>query len=697
MNYIRQSYQQPFIDRTLYVRGVDTFKIKHGRNKSEYYNIPMGFDIETTTLYESQTAYMYIWQFGYIMDGVQYVVKGRTWDEFDFFIRELSDMVGKKRVILRIQNTSYEFGFLRGRYANDITEVFAKEKDNPIKFVLLGNIEVRDTLSLTHMSLAQIAKNYTTTQKLKGDLDYSIHRNNTTPLTEQEECYCDNDVIILCEFHSTIMRLWYRDEQIPLTQTGILRHEVKERAYQSIMDKCRCSRSKAKKIMGAEMLKLYPSEKLYHFLMTWVFQGGLTHAQYRMCDEILYNLDSFDYTSDYPAKMLHQSRCYYPAKFHAILHDVSIDEYLSLCRDKCAIACIKFEHINATTGHSLISMSKCIDISSMRVIDNGRVKYADSITIGCTELDFAYLSKFYTWKKCTIDMCWIADRMVLPEYLLQPIINNYGSKAKKKKEGENYANEKSVVNSAYGLTVQRQIESEWDWIDGVFEMTDASDYEEQVKQSVLLPQWGLYVTSWARHDLAMLIYNCNPTNKKDGTQIAYYDTDSVKGIFDETALQYIDKWNADTEKLNKEMCAKRGLDYELFADLGCLDCETSKGKYIKFKTMGAKRYLYTTIDNGVETLHQTIAGLPKDILPSMYHDNIIGAFDAFTDNMEILESNKLRKVVNLAHHEEYVDGVLMHEESSIALVPTTFKMSMDVHFMQLISNYKKEIMIYENR
>ena len=43
------------------------------------------------------------------------------------------------------------------------------------------------------------AKNYTTTQKLKDDLDYEIIRTPLIPITGAELQYCINDVAILSE------------------------------------------------------------------------------------------------------------------------------------------------------------------------------------------------------------------------------------------------------------------------------------------------------------------------------------------------------------------------------------------------------------------------------------------------------------------------------------------------------------------
>mgnify|MGYP003292198939 CR=1 FL=1 len=53
-----------------------------------YYNIPAAFDIEVSSFYQDgdKKACMYVWQFG-ILNWVTY---GRTWEEFQAFIKAIS-------------------------------------------------------------------------------------------------------------------------------------------------------------------------------------------------------------------------------------------------------------------------------------------------------------------------------------------------------------------------------------------------------------------------------------------------------------------------------------------------------------------------------------------------------------------------------------------------------------------------------
>jgi hypothetical protein len=191
-----------------------------GKRKLTYIRACCGFDIETTNIYEKKTAYMYIWQFS--LNDV--VVIGRTWSEFIELIEILKKqykLSSSKRLIIWIHNLPFEFQFLR-RYFN-FTNVFAKELRKPLYAVIDDCIELRDSASISGGSLAQLAKDYTDTQKLVGDLDYSVLRSNKDKLSAQELQYCINDVVILSEWADYIFKTYVEPlRYIPLTKTGIL-------------------------------------------------------------------------------------------------------------------------------------------------------------------------------------------------------------------------------------------------------------------------------------------------------------------------------------------------------------------------------------------------------------------------------------------------------------------------------------------
>ena len=94
-----------------------------------------------------------------------------------------------------VANLSFEFQFIR-KWLH-VTRLFAKEARQPLLVEHNGWLQFREALSISGGNLEQLAKDYCTTQKLVGDLDYSKIRHSTTPLTQEELNYCIHDVLII--------------------------------------------------------------------------------------------------------------------------------------------------------------------------------------------------------------------------------------------------------------------------------------------------------------------------------------------------------------------------------------------------------------------------------------------------------------------------------------------------------------------
>ena len=155
---------------------------KKGKRKKSYLELYIGFDIETYTT-PGHYGYMYIWQFSIYGKMGNFIIIGRTWNEFKELIETLIKHLGlcsERRIIIGVANLSFEHQFIKRHFAGRWSNVFAKEKRAPIYAVIDNCIEFRDILMITGGSLKTLAKEYTKTQKLTGDLDYSIPRNYST-------------------------------------------------------------------------------------------------------------------------------------------------------------------------------------------------------------------------------------------------------------------------------------------------------------------------------------------------------------------------------------------------------------------------------------------------------------------------------------------------------------------------------------
>ena len=144
------------------------------------------FDIETSRLPGTDTAFMYIWQWQF---SDQYTVMGRTWTELREFMSRLLDVVGDAALVVLVHNLSYEFQFLRTIYDFQPNEVFALAKRKVAKVTMYDEaFEFRCTYIHSNMSLAAYCKKmHVQHQKLDGsEFDYKVVRYPWTELKARQ-------------------------------------------------------------------------------------------------------------------------------------------------------------------------------------------------------------------------------------------------------------------------------------------------------------------------------------------------------------------------------------------------------------------------------------------------------------------------------------------------------------------------------
>ena len=181
---------------------LDDFKFVRNNKKLEYMNIPISFDIETTSFYnpsgEKQST-MYAFVLG--INGK--CIIGRTWDEFLLLIKRIKEHYQlniNKRIIIWVHNLAFEFAFIQHLF--DWDNVFAVDERKPVYAVDKDGIEFRCSYILSGYSLDMVAKNLTTykVEKLVGDLDYKLLRHSKTPLTDKEYHYILNDGLVVMAY-----------------------------------------------------------------------------------------------------------------------------------------------------------------------------------------------------------------------------------------------------------------------------------------------------------------------------------------------------------------------------------------------------------------------------------------------------------------------------------------------------------------
>lgn len=197
--------------------------------KVEYFNYPFAFDIETTSFtvqsngQEKKQACMYIWTLAI----GEIIVQGRTWREFVTCCEEMAkfyDTSNTRRLVIYVHNLSFEFQFMHKWFK--WLEVFALKKRQPVRALTTLGIEFRCSYKLSGYSLAKLGDQLTEhdVKKLSGDLDYSKKRNSKTPLTEQENAYCINDVLVVTAYIDEYIKRVGGINLIPMTKTGEVRN-----------------------------------------------------------------------------------------------------------------------------------------------------------------------------------------------------------------------------------------------------------------------------------------------------------------------------------------------------------------------------------------------------------------------------------------------------------------------------------------
>lgn len=560
------------------------------------------FDIETTSfrLGDHRLALMYVW----MLDVCECVIYGRTWEQLVYVLECLDDRFDLRRNNVKlpifVHNLSFEFSFMYSYF--DWDDIFALDSRSPIR-ATTGPFEFRDSLVLFGTKLAAIKLHDHKAAKMVGDLDYRPKRTPKTPLTDEEWGYCYQDVNVL----SLAIREKLHDNNdtmatMPMTRTGYVRREVRRRM------------SRDPKAM--DLVRSLTMTKEVYDMLRELYQGGFTHTGNYASRKVHKNVASHDFRSSYPAVIV--SEKYPMSKFtraqpaRFAYYYTRSDNWAMMFRVRITGLKEKFifEH-PISESHGL-----CLNPT----VDNGRVVSADIITIVADENDWATIKDAYTWTTAEVIELYVARKEYLPKPIVEYMMQCY--KAKTELKGDKaqliyYNLSKEVCNSIYGMMVTDPIKTTW-----FFDPTnneclwgeEMGDPDEMLKRynknksRCLYYAWGVWVTSYARRNLWRGIFEFGP-------DYCYSDTDSIKGRMTPEHQQWIDDYNLEITAKVKACLTHHGLDPKLaepvsrkgaVCPIGQWDYE---GTYIRFKALGAKRYMYETDDH--DKYHCTVAGIGK--------------------------------------------------------------------------------------
>lgn len=641
---------------------------------------------------------MYIWQFGIL----NWVTVGRTWKEFIELLNNVSRVLHlseKIRLTVYVHNLPFEFQYMRKLLVWD--KVFLLDKRKPV-YALYGGIEFRCSLKLACKSLEKVGDDLTRykVNKLTGDLDYELIRFHSTPLTEKELGYCENDIRVLLAYIQEKIEIDGDITKIPLTNTGYVRNFCREACLNkaNFYNYNRLMRS----------LTLTPEE---YAQLKRGFAGGFTHASAKYVaegkNEPLEGVASFDFTSSYPAVMLLER---FPMSKAEVLESITLEEFEYSLQQYCCLFDVTLKNVRAKIDYDHpISESKLIlpkdkeerdRIRAGWIVDNGRIVDADEMTTTFTELDWATFNDFYDYDKKSIQIRSFRryEKGYLPKPFYKAILELYGRKTRLKDvlgEEINYMISKNMMNASYGMIVTDIVREILEYDNEVgYLQAQKPDLSEAIhkyntsKKRFLFYPWGVWVTAYARRNLFTGILAC-----KD--DYIYSDTDSIKILNPEKHLDYIEEYNRGIMSKIKKASIMLGIKDDMYSPanikgkkktIGVWDYE---GKYKRFKTLGAKRYMFERYpedineEKGLFQYSITVAGVNKKKACEYLVKTFDDPFDGFTDKLCVPEDYSGR--LTLTYIDEPCSGVGVdylgnpcnyYEETSIHMEPSQYELTL---------------------
>ena len=668
--------------------------IKSSR-KIEYANVPCVIDIETSSFYENgeKRGIMYAFVIG--INGKTYI--GRTYNELWDSMDRISKFYGlseQRRMIFFVHNLSFEFQWFR-KWRNWL-KVFATEERTPVYALDDTGIELRCSYLLSGYNLENVGKNLTRypVQKMVGDLDYKLVRHSKTPLKPKELKYIQNDgLVVMAYIQEEIENHHNNITLLPLTKTGKVRSYVRKKClYRGSHDK-----NKYKFIKYHNMMKALPicSVNEYEQLKR-AFSGGFTHANGFYVNETINNVHSFDFTSSYPYVMVSEK---FPMGKGELIEIKSKEQFRKNLEKYCCIFDVTFIHIDSKILYEHpISVSKCWKKHNF-ASDNGRLVTADEIGITITEQDFEIIRRFYTWEKMRIKNFRRYRKNYLPHDFVSAVLDLYQKKTVLKGVEESvveYNQSKEMLNSCYGMCVTDIIREDIDYMNGSWGKVEPNPEEDikkynDKKNRFLCYQWGVWVTAYARRNLFSAIYNL-------GDDYRYSDTDSVKFVNMDKHKRYFERYNDIVVNKLKRAMEFHGFDFERVCPstikgkkkiIGVWDYD---GFYIKFRTLGAKRYMVLT-DKGYSL---TVSGVNKKYaIPYLYETYGDSMMEHFTDGLVIPPKYTGKNIHT--YIDEETNGVVCdylgvtapyNEKSSIHLEESGYELSLSRDFIDYLLGIK---------
>lgn len=681
--------------------------------KGKISDLVFGLDIETSTIeIENGDEEFCSFMYSYCISSLDFktgvykdLTLGRTYEELDNLLYKLNEEANEKDLdyIIYIHNLSYEFSFFCNNlkfFIDHLKTISEKEclflESNKPLFLKLDRLIFKCSYLLTGKSIKKLGDEIGIP---KMDYNYKKLRTPITKMTDKEIQYNFRDVEIMLK---SVFKLFKNNKymksvkDIPLTKTGIMRFNCEQNKNVNV--KTKFTNQKGKKRTGT-LLRLNNflchKEKAKDFsqIRLWqnLFQGGLVYSNPKYTSDVIENVASYDFKSDYPYQMLYR---YFPSNFERITENKDETLYnitkhlthknfvLKKFSDSMFNCIIEVKNIEARFDFFPLSTSKIINIKDLKnmrncLIINGKViKAYINVKFYMTCIDFLTLKTFYKFKFVKCHYLEIAKHYEPSnKFKLNSVLYNAKKKIefskylkliedsneyKKYSDSEisdsdllkeindsndyyeqldiikfNYQNVKADLNALYGDNAQHLIHTKFMYDTDLKEFIKRTetfeDYEKsRVKTSYI---YGLYVPQYARASILYIAYKF----LKNNLPVLYIDTDSIKTVDSDLSDKIVNEFNeVQIENLKEEF---------RFTKFGILEKE-----YVaeKFTSLGTKSYI--TMKHG--KLFATISGLPN-------------ASKLYNALLKYYDNNFNEMVENCYHYGVVFDSSLVKKTASI--------------------------------
>lgn len=530
-------------------------------------------------------------------------------------------------------------------YNKEGQDIILRDKNAPLSITLqeLPNITFRDSYALFNKSVASLGEEIGLP---KLDYDYKKVRLPWDELNELDYNYNERDNVIVAISLFNYMKVNNLNvNEIPLTFTSSVRRKRKEFIKNNY----------GKTAINKFYYDRHNSFLSFDFMddLMKTYQGGLTASNIHQTSKLITDKNTsgvigVDIKSSYPNQMC--TRKFPLFEEDNTTHGILANEVYKMGCYKGFIGMFTFENIRVKNEDYLLPISTSQirkgNISNNYELFNGKLIWADYVSIPANDIDIEVIKSVYDYDKITCTRITTATR---EQYLRKEevafLLSNFLNK--ETKNGDIKSISKLIINSMYGVKVSCPIKDYYSIEDGEILVTDYFSFNNEDRKeiynnfldtqtlyggSIDVYSHGVYITSYARKQLIdMIVFIVD-----NGGKVVYSDTDSIK-FYSKTKKQQkellnkIISMNEDKINKNKKLPRFKSFknhfninedEYNIISTLGIWEVEDVK-PHKAFMTYGAKKYGYITHDDKIKT---TIAGCNKKNIPIVI-ENVAKKYD----------------------------------------------------------------------